>query len=97
MGDILVISEAGHYMTDRTFNPSKPYRVGGGSHGWPSNNKSMHALFVAAGSHIAKRRSQIPEFSNIDIYPFVMEILGVQTNVSYDGSAETLRPYILND
>lgn len=97
VGDILVVSEPGHYMTDRTFNPSKPYRVGGGSHGWPANTKSMHALFVAAGSHIVKRRAQIPEFSNIDVYPFVMEILGITTNVSFDGSAETLRPYILHD
>lgn len=97
VGDILLISEAGHYMTDRTFTPDKPYKVGGGSHGWPNTNKSMHALFIAAGSHITKRRANIPEFSNIDIYPFVMEILGVSTSVSFDGNAETLRPYILAD
>lgn len=95
VGDLLLVSEAGQYMTDRNFNPSKPYRIGGGSHGWPATNKSMHALFIAAGSHITKRRANIPEFSNIDVYPFVMEILGVTTNVSFDGNAETLRPYIL--
>lgn len=97
VGDILAISEVGHYMTDRTFNPDKPYRVGGGSHGWPASNKSMHALFIAAGSHIVKRRSTIPEFSNIDIYPFIMELLGVTTSVPFDGSADTLRPYMLAD
>jgi predicted AlkP superfamily pyrophosphatase or phosphodiesterase len=94
VGDILVISEAGYYMTDKTFTPDKPYKIGGGSHGWPTTNKSMHALFIAAGSNIAKSKV-IPEFSNIDVYPFVMELLGVSTNVSYDGTAETLRPYIL--
>ena len=97
VGDILVISEAGYYMTDRTFNPDKPYRVGGGSHGWPATNKSMHALFIAAGSHIAKRRATIPEFSNIDVYPFVMELLGVTTAVPFDGNVKTLHPYILSE
>lgn len=97
VGDILVVSELGHYITDRNFNPSKPYRIGGGSHGWPVNNKAMHALFIAAGSHIVKRRSAIPEFSNIDVYPFVMEILGVATSVPFDGTATTLRPYLLAD
>lgn len=97
VGDLLVVSEPGHYITDRTFNPDKPYRVGGGSHGWPATNKSMHALFIAAGSHITKRRNSIPEFSNVDIYPFVMEILGVTTAVPFDGTAKTLRPYILEE
>lgn len=97
VGDLLVISEAGHYITDRTFNPDKPYRVGGGSHGWPANNKSMHALFIAAGTHIAKRRAPITHFSNIDVYPFVMELLGVTTTVPFDGTAATLKPFILQD
>lgn len=97
VGDILVISEPGYYMTDRTFNPDKPYRVGGGSHGWPTTNKSMHALFIAAGSNITKRRSPIPNFSNIDVYPFVMELLGVTTTVPFDGTVATLHPYILQD
>lgn len=96
VGDLLVVSEAGNYITDRTFNPSAPYKVGGGSHGWPTTNKSMHALFIAAGSNIAKRKI-VPDFSNVDVYPFVMELLGVTTSVSFDGSAETLHPYILAD
>lgn len=97
VGDILVVSEPGHYITDRTFAPDKPYKVGGGSHGWPSTNKSMHALFIAAGSHITKRRATIPEFNNIDVYPFVMELLGVTTSMPYDGNPETLRKYILQN
>ena len=97
VGDILVVSEAGHYITDRNFNPDKPYRVGGGSHGWPTTNKSMHALFIATGSHIVKRKNPIPEFNNIDVYPFVMELLGVTTAVPFDGTATTLRPYLLAD
>lgn len=97
VGDLLVVSELGHYMTDRTFNPDKPYRVGGGSHGWPANNKAMHALFIAAGSHIVKRRAPITNFSNIDVYPFVMELLGVTTTVPFDGTATTLHPFILED
>ncbi|AZZ36624.1 alkaline phosphatase family protein [Bdellovibrio sp. qaytius] len=97
VGDLLVVSEAGNYITDRNFNPDKPYRVGGGSHGWPTTNKSMHALFIAAGSNIVKRRTTIPEFSNIDVYPFVMELLGVTTAVPFDGTAATLHPYILTN
>lgn len=97
VGDVLVVSEAGHYLTDRNFNPDRPYRIGGGSHGWPVDNKSMHALFIAAGSHITKRRNAIPEFSNIDVYPFVMELLGVTTAIPFDGTAKTLQSYILND
>lgn len=94
-GDILVVSEPGHYITDRTFNPDKPYRVGGGSHGWPTHNKEMHALFIAAGDNIGKRATVIPEFSNVDVYPFVMDLLSITTDIPHDGNPLTLRRYIL--
>jgi predicted AlkP superfamily pyrophosphatase or phosphodiesterase len=94
-GDILIVSKPGHYVTDRTFNPDKPGTVGGGSHGWPTENKSMHALFIAAGHNIVKRRTPIGEFKNVDVYPFVMELLDIQSAMPHDGNAATLRPYIL--
>lgn len=94
VGDLVIISKPGHYVTDRNFNPERPAPVGGGSHGWPVHHKSMHALFIAAGSHIEKKSLPLPEIKNIDVYPFILDLLSIKTNQSYDGSNLTLKPYL---
>jgi predicted AlkP superfamily pyrophosphatase or phosphodiesterase len=72
IGDVVVIMEE-HYQFGRSANaPKRP----GGSHGWDPANISMHGLFLVAGPHI-KNGVMIPPFENVNIYPFLTEILGL--------------------
>ena len=54
----------------------------------------MKALFIAYGKNIEKNKL-IPEFQNIDVYPFIINILGLNLDIKIDGKPETLSPYIL--
>ncbi len=92
VGDIVVIGDLGYYIIERSFT-DKP-SLNAATHGWSYVNDEMKALFVAEGPQIAKKKL-IPEFQNIDVYPFVMNILGMTTTVPFDGNPKTLLPYII--
>ena len=67
-----------------------------GTHGYNpflSQNKNMRGIFYAQGPQILNK-GQIPAFENIHIYPFIMEILGLEIQTEIDGDKSVLRPYI---
>ena len=51
-------------------------RTGGGQHGYDPRNRSMHALFVAAGPAF-KQGATVRAFENVHVYNALAEILGV--------------------
>ena len=51
-------------------------RTGGGQHGYDPRNRSMHALFVAAGPAF-KQGAAVRAFENVHVYNALAEILGV--------------------
>lgn len=88
-GDIVVVMDD-HFLIGRT--ASRPPRAGG-THGWDPTFPSMHAIFVASGPGIP-RGKVIPTFENIEIYPWLTEILGLRPASGIDGRAGTLRGLI---
>jgi len=50
--------------------------VGGGAHGFDNDNRDMHAIFYAYGPAF-KVGHVSPTFNNVDIYPLICEILGL--------------------
>lgn len=70
IGDVVVIMEE-HYQIVR--RASLPKRAGG-THGWDPAFPSMHGIFLVAGPSIRKG-VMIPAFENVNIYPFLTEIL----------------------
>jgi len=61
-----------------------------GMHGYdPREMKSMRAIFYAAGPDI-RPGVKLPPFENVDIYPLIAKILGLQIG-EIDGHADTLR------
>ncbi len=81
VGDIVVIMED-HYQVGTT---NRPPREGTSNHGWdPRASPMMAALFVARGPNIPAGR-EIGGFENIDIYPWLTELLGLKPARGIDG------------
>ncbi|WP_373487118.1 ectonucleotide pyrophosphatase/phosphodiesterase [Blastomonas sp.] len=64
------------------------YPVTGGAHGYDPNNSDMHGLFMAFGPSI-KPTASLPLFDNVDVYPLVARLAGIEALPS-DGNAATL-------
>jgi predicted AlkP superfamily pyrophosphatase or phosphodiesterase len=88
VGDIIVVMED-HFQIGRA---NRPPRAGGG-HGWDPTFPSMHAIFVASGPGIPSGKV-IATFENIEIYPWLTEILGLKPATGIDGRPGALRALI---
>ena len=81
IGDLVVLMED-HYQVGTT---NRPPRVNSANHGWdPRASPMMAALFVARGPGIPAGR-EIGAFENVDIYPWLTELLGLKPAPGIDG------------
>lgn len=85
--DILCLAETGWTITN---DPSRS--VLRGQHGFDPNNKEMHALFIASGFQIPKKK--IGLVKNIDVYNFLCKLMNVTPDTN-DGSNDLIN-MILN-
>ena len=88
VGDIVVVMEE-HFQIGRADRPARE----GGAHGWDPTFPSMHAIFVASGPGIPADKV-IPTFENIEIYPWLTELLGLKQAGGIDGRTGALRELI---
>lgn len=65
--------------------------AGGGTHGYDPANKSMHGIFYARGPNI-KAGVTLPSTRNVNVYPFVLELLDLKVLEPVDGKIDDLRP-----
>ena len=99
IGDLLVLANKGHYIPRN--NQKEAYaelELGSmiGVHGYdPYQNKDMHGIFYAMGPNI-KKGIKIPAFENIDIFPFVAELLHLKIP-EIDGNKEALKEVYLEN
>lgn len=85
-GDIIVLMED-HYQVGTT---NRPPREGTANHGWdPHAVPAMAALFVVRGPGISAGK-QIGPFENVDIYPWLTEVLGLKAARGVDGKGGRL-------
>lgn len=89
IGDLIVVMED-HYQIGRA---DRPPVEGTATHGWDPTLPNMHALFVVMGPGIPRGKT-ILGFENVDIYPFVTELLGLQPARGIDGRRGRLRRII---
>lgn len=68
-----------------------PRQVGG--HGWAPQVRQMHGHFSVYGPRL-EAGIEISAFENIDVYPFIMEILGLEITDRIDGNPATLVPLL---
>jgi predicted AlkP superfamily pyrophosphatase or phosphodiesterase len=62
-----------------------------GDHGYDPKYRSMHGVFVAAGPRV-RAGGVAPRFSNLDVYDFLCELLGI-VPAPNDGNPSTLRAF----
>ena len=79
-----------------TFTGRPPERrKDGGTHGF-YGSRDMDGIFITAGPAI-NANAELDRFSNIHIYPFMAELLGLELMTKIDGDSEVLAPLIDND
>jgi len=86
IGDLVVsVHEATTLVTAAPFRaPSK------GTHGFdPQEFKTMQAIFYAAGPNV-QPGVQLQPFENVNVFPFIARILGLQPPPGLDGDASVL-------
>ena len=85
IGQILLVPNAPKIFLEKGKSTSV------GKHGYnPRITPEMKAVFYAWGD-VFKNNLEISEFSNVNVYPLVAEILGLKVSQPIDGSAKTAK------
>ena len=80
IGDVVVIMDD-HFTVGIA---NRPPRDGSATHGWEPVLPSMHAIFIASGPGIPSGKT-IPVFRNVEIYPYLTEVLRLEPAAGIDG------------
>lgn len=94
VGDLTLVADAGYYIVRKEgFSDEKP-STSVATHGWdPDTTEQMKGLFIARGSLI-RANLKINAFKNTDVYPLVLNMLGLKTSVANDANPKTLLPIL---
>ena len=88
--DVIVQAEPGYAV----FSSENAGERSIGDHGWPRRSTDMHGIFLASGPRLPAGQ-RIGAVDNIDIYPLMMEILGLPITVPIDGDRQRLTDLLL--
>jgi predicted AlkP superfamily pyrophosphatase or phosphodiesterase len=66
------------------------------THGWDPVYPEMHGIFLVTGPGVS-RGTVAPEVANIDIYPFITELLGLQPAEKIDGCARRIWSLVMEE
>jgi len=88
--DLILQAEPGHiaFSTRERINT-----IVRGNHGWAPETPEMHGSFLATGPRLPQGRV-IGPVRNVDIYPLLMEILGLDISMPIDGDPDALVPLL---
>jgi predicted AlkP superfamily pyrophosphatase or phosphodiesterase len=87
IGDIVLIPHLPFVFNINDVEPSI------GQHGFDPKIKDMHATFYAWGPQL-KSGLKIPAFENVNIYPFIAKLLGLNYTHQIDGRGKVLTPVL---
>lgn len=88
-GDLIVVMDD-HFLIGTA---DRPPREGGATHGWDPASASMHAIFLATGPGIPAGKT-IPSFENVQVYPYLAELLRLRPARGIDGASGRLAALI---
>jgi predicted AlkP superfamily pyrophosphatase or phosphodiesterase len=86
-GDVVVVmDESWTLSASRLTQLANRVRRRWGAHGWDPALPSMHAMFLVVGPDI-RAGATVEEVNNVDVYPFLTELLELQPAREIDGRA----------
>ena len=88
-GDVIVVMDEG-WTLRRSYDLRTLVRPVWGAHGWDPELPSMRSIFVATGPTI-RAGHRIDDVRNVDVYPLMTELLGLQPPAALDGTPGSLR------
>nr|VZI39589.1 unnamed protein product [Spirometra erinaceieuropaei] len=93
MPDILVVADPGYLIkvNEDYFKDHPPF----GMHGYDNSFREMHPFLVASGPGI-KQMNEIQTFHQVDIYPLICSLLGLQRPNVIDGRIDRVLPFMNN-
>ncbi|VDN09280.1 unnamed protein product [Dibothriocephalus latus] len=93
MPPILALADPGYLIMikDDYFTKNPPL----GMHGYDNEFREMHPFMVAYGPGI-KKKEGLQKFQQVDIYPFICGLLGLQRPNIIDGQIERVLPFMNN-
>jgi predicted AlkP superfamily pyrophosphatase or phosphodiesterase len=92
-GDPIVVATGPYAIRAHAANPADTMPKNKGGHGYdPEQFKTMRAIFYAMGPDI-KPNTTVPAFENVNVYPLIAKILGLDTAPT-DGSIKVLAPIL---
>jgi len=93
-GDPVVVATGPYAIRAHAANPADTVPKNKGGHGYdPQQFKTMRAIFFASGPDI-RPNITVPPFENVNIYPLIAKILGLDTTPT-DGDLKVLAPILL--
>jgi len=92
-GDPVVVATGPYAIRAHATNPADTVPKSKGGHGYdPQQFKTMRAIFYAIGPDI-RPNTTVPAFENVNIYPLIATILGLDTTPT-DGNLKVLAPIL---
>lgn len=85
VGDVVVVMDEPYVIGPGGDAPRGP----AGAHGWDPADPAMHGIFLVSGPDV-RADARIPDVANVDIYPFLAELLGLTPARGLDGRAGRL-------
>jgi predicted AlkP superfamily pyrophosphatase or phosphodiesterase len=86
-GDLVIVPEFNYLVGLKSDLPPAK----GGNHGWdPAREKNMNGIFWASGPAF-KEKARLPIFENINVYPLVLEALGLKPQTKIDGKLSVVQ------
>jgi len=84
--DVILTPQAGHAVLSTA---EKSVKINAGDHGWAPEDPDMQGFFLACGPNI-KAGESLGTVYNIDVYPLMLSILGLEPPELMDGDAGRL-------
>jgi predicted AlkP superfamily pyrophosphatase or phosphodiesterase len=90
--DVILVAEQGFAVLS---SAQMSHKLNAGDHGWPPESPAMHGFFIASGPSI-KADVTLGPVNNIDVYPLMLSILGLEGPASIDGDASSLQEILIS-
>lgn len=91
---IILLADIGWSLVNNEWLRGLKYSDTKGNHGFDNNHLDMHGVFIAKGTKF-KSGYKTGTVWNIDIYPLLCEIFGIEPRTNIDGRLERIE-FILN-